>query len=230
MKKFKLDDGSCDKLAFKLMLFSDAVGSQEALIKAFAKIPQSKIQLQLIHCDLGLPSPTDIELAKMTGSIVCCFNTRIDDKTQRLAKNNQVKIFSYSIIYELIEELSKLMQEQLPPLLLPQTVSVAEVKQIFVVDGKGKSRMFVAGSVVKEGTFRRVLEGDDMKYVRVRRTGKEILSRGFVISLRHLKDEVEQIAKGLECGIVLGPGEYRDFLPGDLIECVRLVKEKQELE
>ena len=214
---------------YPIMLFCDVIGSIEAITKSVRTIPQHKITLDIIQSDIGPPSPNDFELASATGSTVICFNIKLDSKITRLAKMKNIPLVSFNIIYQLIDDLKERMTDSLPPSYKHQVVAVAQVKQIFVVDWKDKRRAFVAGCLIKEGIFGQVAQHDNSRYVRVTRNGSTILAEGFVISLRHLKEEVSQVGKGSECGIIVGPIEFKDFIPGDTIELVKKVKEKQLL-
>ncbi len=195
----------------------------------FVPFHSIKSLLTLFNLILGHPPPMILNLLLLTGSTIICFNIKLDSKITRLAKIKNIPLVSFNIIYQLIDDLKERMTDSLPPYYKHQVVAVAQVKQIFVVDWKDKRRAFVAGCLIKEGIFGQVVQHDNSRYIRVMRNGNTILAEGFVISLRHLKEEVSQVGKGSECGIIVGPIEFKDFIPGDTIELVKKVKEKQVL-
>jgi len=203
------------KKVFKVVLKTDVQGSLEAITKCLGDIQSDKINLRILHSDVGPINESDVLLASGSDAVVIGFNTKVENKASSSAKREGVQIKLYSIIYELIDQVKEAMTGMLDPLTREKVLGHARVKQVFKVN-KG----WVGGSVVIDGRI------DRKQRARVLRDGQPIYD-GSVETLRRFQDEVPEVRNGLECGIKLhGFSEYEE---NDIIECYELEKIPQAL-
>ncbi len=199
----KMKGGESPEL--KLVLKADVQGSVEAVRASVEKLATDEVKLKVVFGAVGGVKESDIMLASATDGIVVGFNVRPDGKARTLAQREGVEIRTYSIIYELIDDVKKAMEGLLTPETREKVVGRAEVREIFKVSKIGT----VGGS--------RVIDGKASKAARVRIVRDSVsIYDGKVGSLRHFKDDVREVDQGLECGISVEG--YQDIKAGDIFE------------
>ena len=184
---------------------ADAQGSLEALRDSIAKIKREDANIQIVHAGVGGINENDVTLAEVTDSVVVGFNVRPEPKARKAAEQAGVKVLTYRVIYELLEDLEKILVEQLAPEETEVVLGTAEVRAIFKVPRAGT----VAGCFVVEGVVQRGAKA------RLLRDGV-VIHEGVISSLKRFKDDVREVAAGFECG--MGFEDYNDIKEGDLIE------------
>ncbi|HXG04661.1 MAG TPA: translation initiation factor IF-2, partial [Candidatus Binatia bacterium] len=189
----------------RLVLKADVQGSVEALTESLERLSTDEVKLKVIHASVGAITESDVMLASASNAIVIGFNVRPDTKAAQQAQANGVDVRTYHVIYEAINDVKAALAGMLAPEIRETVVGRAQVRQIFVISKLGP----VAGSYVMEG---KVVRGAK---VRVRR-GDTVLGTGSVSSLRRFKDDVREVAAGLECGI--GVDGITGIQAGDLLE------------
>jgi translation initiation factor IF-2 len=192
-----------------LILKADVQGSVQALWDAIAKIESDKVQTRLIHSSTGGITESDVNLASASNAIVMGFNVRPTPQAAELAAQEQVDIRLYTVIYEAISDIRKAMVGMLDPTFTEKPLGRAEVRQLFRISRVGT----IAGCYLREGIMRR------NALVRVIRDNT-VVHEGRIASLRRLKEDVEEVSTGFECGISLG--RYQDLKEGDVIESFML--------
>jgi len=190
---------------FPLILKGDVQGSIEAISQALARLPSEKIKLRILHAAVGPVTESDVNLAKASGAVIIGFGVRPDAPAQTLAESEGVEIKLYRVIYELLDEVRAALTAALEPEMREIPVGRAEVRQTFRISKVG----MVAGCYVSEGEMRRDAQ------VRLVRDGVVVYD-GAIASLRRVKDDVERVPNGLECGIVLA--NYQDIKESDILE------------
>jgi translation initiation factor IF-2 len=188
----------------KLVLKADVQGSLEAIKGALAKVPQDEVALVVIHDAVGDISESDVTLAAASGAVVIGFNNKIDVPAKRAAEQTKVDVRQYKVIYELLDDMQKALTGMLEPEMVESVLGHAEVRQIFTAN-----KTTIAGCMVSDGTMRR---GAQARLLR----GQEPAWEGTIATLRRVKDDVREVAAGLECGIVLEG--HNDVQVGDIIE------------
>ena len=173
------------------------------------------VNINIIHSGIGAITESDVMLAAASNGIVIGFNVRPDAAARRAAEEEEVDIKIYGIIYDLIEDLEKALKGLLEPKKREELLGICEVKKIFRIRGVGT----VAGCIVIEGVIRRNSKA------RLVRDGVVIYD-GEITSLKRFKEDVKEVAKGYECGLMLK--DFNDIKPGDQIESYELVEEKEE--
>jgi translation initiation factor IF-2 len=199
-----IQDGSIKKLG--IVLKCDVQGSEEAVRQSLVKIEHDEVRVQIVHSGIGNINESDIMLAAASNSIVLGFNVRADGPALKMAESEHVEIRIYNVIYEVTKDVRGAMGGLLSPVFEEQALGEAEVRATFKIPNSG----LVAGCYVING---RVARGE---FIRVRR-GKDCVYEGKLESLRHIKDEVREMAEGYECGIYIQG--YKEWQDGDVIEC-----------
>jgi translation initiation factor IF-2 len=188
-----------------LIIKADVQGSVQALWDAIAKLESEKVRLRLIHGSTGAITESDIMLASASNAIVIGFNIRPIPKAAELAAQERVDVRLYTVIYEAISDVEKAMVGLLKPTYNEKTLGRAEVRMLFHITRVGA----IAGCHVREGVIRRNTAARVLR-------DSVVVYEGRVASLRRVKEDVEEVATGFECGI--GLGRYQDIKEGDVIE------------
>jgi translation initiation factor IF-2 len=199
----KLKAGAVKELP--IVLKSDVAGSAEAIKGMFEKIATSEVKLKLIHSAVGGINASDVLLASSAEGMVIGFNVRPDGGAQSEAKRLGVEIKTYSIVYELMDDMKKALSGMLTPETRETQNGRAEVRNIFTVPKAGT----IAGCFVVDGKIMRNSQ------VRLIRDGK-IVYTGKLGSLKRFKDDAKEVAQGYECGLSIE--NYNDLKVGDVVE------------
>uniref|UniRef100_A0A4W3H8V4 Translation initiation factor IF-2, mitochondrial n=1 Tax=Callorhinchus milii TaxID=7868 RepID=A0A4W3H8V4_CALMI len=141
--------------------------------------------------------------------LVYGFNVQANKSLEQMAVKKGIKIKLHKVIYKLIDDLKDELSSKLPPALEENTIGVASVLTIFQVT-IGKKKVPVAGCRIQKGQLDRKMN------FKLLRDGN-VLWQGCLTSLKHLKDDVQIVKAGMECGLSLD----KDFevWPGDEIVC-----------
>ena len=204
-----------EKQSLNVILKGDTQGSIEAIVNSLKNINSDKVLLNILHSGVGLITEGDILLASASNAIVLGFNSQVESKAVKTAKNDNIQIKLYSIIYELLDQVKEAMQGLLSPEERKTIVGHAKVKQSFRI-----KRGRVAGCIVSDGLINRNMRAC------ITRGGTPVYD-GPIGTLKRFQDEVEEVKNGLECGIRLG--NFNNYIEGDVIECYRLEKIEQTL-
>ena len=212
---FKLAKAGAVK-ELSLVIKADVAGSLEAIEDEIAKLPQGEVSVNIIHRGVGGVNESDVMLAAASDGLVLAFNVRPVGDARRIADQQGVEIRSYSVIYRAIEDLRAAMQGMLEPEEVESALGQAEVRQLFRASRVGT----IAGSYVTEGKVRRGA------HVRVVREGTVIYDTT-IGSLRRFNEDVQEVASGFECGIVLA--NFQDLREGDVLELYETRSVEREL-
>ncbi|MEN6583790.1 MAG: translation initiation factor IF-2 [Armatimonadota bacterium] len=199
----QIREGNVKKLG--IVLKADVQGSEEAVRQSLLKIEHEEVKVDIIHSSVGNVNESDILLASASNAIVIGFNVKVDPQSAKMAEAEHVEIRTYNVIYELTKDVRGAMAGLLEPVYEEQKLGEAEVRATFRIPNHG----LVAGCYVTEG---RVVRNE---LVRVHRDS-QVVYEGKLDSLRHIKDEVKEMAQGYECGI--RTDAFSDYQVGDIIE------------
>jgi translation initiation factor IF-2 len=200
-----------------IVLKADVAGSLEALQDEIAKVPQEQVAINVIHSQTGGINESDVMLASASDAIIIGFNVRPLADARRAAEREGVDVRTYSVIYQVTEELRNAMEGMLEAVEVEEVIGEAEVKQTFKASKVGR----IAGCLVTDGRAARTAS------VRLVREGTVIWT-GKLGSLRRFKDNVQEVEEGQECGIVLDG--YADVKEGDVLEFFETKQVEQTLE
>ena len=201
---------------FPIIIRADVQGSLEALEKALMKIHSQKIELNIISAEVGEISESEIELASASNALILGFHTRIESNTEHLIKEKKIKVILHDIIYHAVDEVKKLMKEKLDKIPQENDTGKALVQAVFKSSHIGK----IAGCIVTDGVIRR------NQNARIKRNNEHIWT-GKIQSLKRVKEDVKEVLKGAECGILLE--NFSDIQENDIIETFDITYLSQEL-
>ena len=200
------DDIAAAKMKeFKVIVKADTAGSLEVLKKSLKDLSNDEIRINILHSGVGYVTTGDVTLAEVSQAIILGFHVIADPKARSEADAKGVNIESYSIIYELIDNVKLAMSGLLDPELLEKVIGHAEVRQTFRSSKIGT----IAGLYVTDGRVERD------SYMRITRDGV-IVHEGKVNTLRRFKDDVKEVKTDYECGLTVE--KFNDIKNDDIFE------------
>ncbi len=161
--------------------------------------------MKVVANGVGAITESDVNLSLASHAMIIGFNVRADTAARRIVEQENVLLKYYSVIYDIIDEVKKLLGGMLSPEMKEQILGLAEVREVF----KSPNSVAIAGCMVIEGVVRR------SNRIRVLRDNV-VIYEGELESLRRFKDDVNEVRNGMECGI--GVKNYNDVKSGDQIE------------
>ncbi len=198
----------------KIVLKADVNGSLEAVKNSLEKISVDGVKVSVIRGAVGAITESDIVLASASDALIIGFNVRANQKTMDMAKQYNIPIKTYDIIYKVVEDMEKAMKGMLDPEYEEKVTGTLEIRQIFKFSKIG----LIAGCHVLSGTIKnnqkaRIIRDDVVVY------------NGSVKTLQHEKDQVKEVKKDMDCGITLE--NCQDYKEKDIIEVYDLVEIKR---
>jgi translation initiation factor IF-2 len=195
-----------EKLSFlPIILKSDVRGSGEAIVQAMEKIKSDEVEVRVVHSGVGAITESDITLALSSNSIIIGFNVRANSAARESASQKKIDIRYYSIIYDLVDDITKAAEGLLSPEIRETFIGYAKIQEVFKITGVGK----IAGCLVTEGQAKRDAG------VRLLRENV-VIHTGKLKTLKRFKDEVKEVLSGQECGMAFE--SYEDIRKDDVIE------------
>ncbi|HKL00867.1 MAG TPA: translation initiation factor IF-2 [Desulfotignum sp.] len=205
--------GTAEVKELKLIVKADVHGSIEALNDSLKDLAKEEVDIKIIHSGAGTINESDVALANVSDAIIIGFNVRPTPQIRKLAKDENVDMRFYDIIYDVINDIKAALDGLMPSTFHEIIIGRAEVRDTFVVPKIGT----IAGCYISEG---KVVRG---KKIRLLREGV-IKCDTQLSSLRRFKDDVREVEQGYECGI--GLAKYNDIKTGDIIECYEVEERK----
>lgn len=209
----KIEEGEIKEL--RVIIKADVQGSVEVLRDLLPSLSTEKVKIKIIHSSTGNINESDILLASTSDAIILGYNVKPAPKIQELAQKENVEIRSYNIIYQLTDDIKKALVGLLEPVFKETFLGRAEIRQIFRIPKVG----VIAGCYVLDGKITRNAE------IRVLRNN-QLIHKGRISSLKHLKENATEIKKDSECGI--GLERFKDIQEGDIIEAFLTEKIKSK--
>ena len=206
----QIEEGRIKKL--NLILKADVHGSLEAIVKLINDIKDKDVTVSIIHSGTGPVNENDIMLAKASDAIIIAFGVSVNTEAEKIAEAEGVEIKSYKIIYQIIDDLIKVLDGLFKAEFVEAETGRAEVRQLFSFSKVG----VIIGSYIISGKISR------NAITRVFR-GKEEVFYGKINSLKRFKEDVKDVTQGYECGIVID--NIQNIKEGDIVVCYEL-KEK----
>ncbi len=203
--------------ALVLVVKADVQGSVEAVTESLGKLSGKKVKVNIVQSGVGTITENDVNQAKASKALIIGFNTKPDANAAAAAAQAETKVKTFSIIYDLIDDVRHEMEDLLEPIYREKGIGKAEVRQVFSVSKVGQ----IAGCLVTDGKVNRAAN------VRVVRERKVVFT-GKVGSLKHFKDDVREVAAGTECGI--GIEGYNEIAAGDVLDVFEVETIRQKLE
>ncbi len=198
-----------DTKELPIILKTDVNGTREVLETTIEKLSTKRARVQLVHTAVGGINIADVQLADASNAIIIGFSVIPDNNARALAEQLKIEVRTYSIIYNLVDDLKTALQGLLEPIRNEVVTARIEVRQIFRITKVGT----VAGCFVREGTVSR------SEKIRVIRDNVVIYS-GSIDALKRFKDDVKEVREGYECGIRIAG--YDDLKEGDHFETYKV--------
>jgi translation initiation factor IF-2 len=181
-------------------------GSAEAIQATVLKLANEEVKVRILLAGVGQISESDIQLARASSAVIVAFNVRATAQARELATRESVDIRYYSIIYDVADDIEKLVRGRMAPKVRENFLGYAQIRKVFEITKSGK----VAGCMVTEGLVRR---GAGVRLLR----DNIVIHEGDLSQLKRFKDDVREVARGYECGLSFAG--FQDLREGDMVEC-----------
>ncbi|MGH6931031.1 MAG: translation initiation factor IF-2 [Dongiaceae bacterium] len=192
-----------------IVVKSDVQGSLEAITGSLTKLGNDEIAVRVLHAAVGGINESDVTLARASNAMIIGFNVRANPQAREMARRDGVDIRYYSIIYNVIDDISAAVKGMLAPTLREKFLGYAQIREVFNITKIGK----VAGCMVTEGTVKR---GAKVRLLR----DDIVIHEGSLKTLKRFKDEVREVKEGYECGMAFE--NYDNLQANDMIECFEM--------
>ncbi len=189
-----------------IVIKADMQGSAEAITATVTKLAHEEVRVRVLIAGVGQITESDIQLARASSAVIVAFNVRATSQAREMAQRDGVNISYYSIIYDVADDIEKLVKGKVAPKARERFLGYAEIRKVFDITKTGK----VAGCMITEGLVKR---GSG---VRLLREGV-VIHNGELTQLKRFKDDVREVARGYECGLSFA--NYNDLREGDVVEC-----------
>lgn len=189
-----------------VVIKADVQGSSEAIQSTVLKLANEEVKVRVLLAGVGQISESDIQLAKASSAVIVAFNVRATSQARELAQREGVDIRYYSIIYDVADDIEKLVRGRMAPKVRENFLGYAEIRKVFDITKSGK----VAGCMVTEGVVRR---GAGVRLLR----DNVVIHEGDLSQLKRFKDDVKEVARSYECGLSFAG--FQDLREGDIVEC-----------
>lgn len=196
-----------------LILRADTQGSLEAIQGILARKETEDVKLNVMLAGIGSPTEGDVLLASTADATILCFNVTASGGVKKAAEQRDIELKSFRIIYELIDEVDRLIKGNVEPVFEERPLGRAEVRMVIRHPKSGN----IAGSYVTDGLLRRNAKARVLR-------GKQVVYEGTIVGLKRFKDDVREVQAGYECGVNL---DWNDVQEGDIIEASELVEVAQ---
>ncbi len=204
--------------ALPVIIKADVQGSLEAIKGSLEKLRNEEVKVSIIHEGVGGVTESDLTLADASEhAVVLGFNVRPTGAVKKKAKELGIEIRTYSIIYDLLDEVKALLGGMMSPVISEEVTGQADVRETFVVGKVGT----IAGCKVSDGVITRNSKA------RLIRDGV-VVYESKIASLKRFNEDAREVKNGYECGIMLE--NFNDIKEGDVIETFKDVEEQVKLD
>ena len=198
-----------------IIVKTDVKGTVDAVSQSLVKLSNEEVLVSVIAGAVGGITESDVLLAQASNAVIIGFNVRPTQGALERAKDNNIEIRTYSVIYEAIEDVEKAIKGMLDPEFKEVVLGRAEVRDTFKVPGAGT----VAGVMVTNGSVPRRAK------IRLLRDNIVIFD-GDITSMKRFKDDAKELAQGYEGGI--GLNRFNDIKVGDVMEAYEMVEKERD--
>ena len=199
------------KATINLIIKADVQGSVEVLKHQLGELIHDEVDVKVLLAGVGEVLESDVDLAATSEATILAFHVNANSKARQAMDRSGVQLRYYEVIYELLDDVRKMMEGTLAPEVREEITGHAEIRRVFRSSKLGN----IAGCFILDGTVSR---NDRLRLVR---DGKVVHS-GSMASLRREKDDTKEVREGFECGILVH--NYNDIKEGDVIETYKLVE------
>ena len=212
----ELEAGELRKL--NVIIKADVQGSLDVLSHTIMEMNTSEVAVRVLHAAVGGITESDVVLAMASEAIIIGFQVIAEEYARNMAEREGVEIRHYRVIYQITDDIRKMLEGMLKPQIKEKPVGRAEIRQVFRISRVG----VVSGCIVTEGIIKR------SSRLRVVRDSVVIRDNNPIASIRRVKDDVSEVRNGLECGIKLEG--FDDLKTGDMLEAYELIEISRKLD
>jgi translation initiation factor IF-2 len=189
-----------------VLIKADVQGSSEAIQATVLKLAHEEVRVRVLLAGVGQITESDVQLAKASGAVIVAFNVRATSQAREMAQRDNVDIRYFSIIYDVADDVEKMVRGKVAPKAREKFLGYAEIRQVFNITKTGK----VAGCMITDGLVKR---GTGVRLLR----DNVVIHSGELTQLKRFKDDVREVARGYECGLSFA--NFQDLQVGDVVEC-----------
>ena len=204
-----------------LIIKGDVDGSVEALSDSLQKLSTEEIAVSVVHKAVGAITESDVLLATASDAIIIGFNVRPSIQASRLSETEGVEIKTYSIIYNVIDEIKSAMEGMLEPKIQEKIVANVEVRNVFKFDKATVAGCYVLDGKIQRNSKIRVIRDGIVEYPKGEGQHAELGS------LKRFKDDAKEVPSGMECGLTIK--NFNDIRVSDIIEAFEEEEVKRTL-
>ena len=205
-----------DKPTINIIVKADMQGSVEVLKQQIGEMGHEDVNVKMVHSGVGAVLESDVDLAVNSEARILAFHTAANNKVRQLADRSGIDIKIYSVIYELLDDIMRLMEGELAPEYVEEITGHIEIRRIFKSSKLGN----IAGCYVLDG---KVARSNKIRLLR----DDNVVHTGSLASLRRESDDAKDVREGFECGVVLKG--FNDIEEGDVIEAYKINEVKRKL-
>lgn len=198
-------DSNSDLAHVFVIIKGDTQGSADVLNEMLSEIKVDGVKLHIVRSASGDVNESDVQLAINTDAYIICFNTGVNSIAQDLAKQKDVRIKNYDVVYNITDDVVAIMKKELKPVYIDVVYGRAEVRQLFKASKVGQ----IAGCMVIDG---KIKSNSRCRVIR----NNEVICEDHIQGLKRFKDDVKEVVKDFDCGITLS--KYQKLELGDILE------------
>ena len=195
-----------DQKEVAILIKADVQGSAEAIQATVLKQAHEEVKVRVLLASVGQITESDVQLARASDAAIVAFNVRATAQARELAQREGVDIRYYSIIYDVADDIEKMVRGKVAPKAREKFLGYAEIRKVFDITKTGK----VAGCMITDGVVKR---GSGVRLLR----DNVVIHTGELTQLKRFKDDVKEVARGYECGLSFA--NFQDLREGDVVEC-----------
>lgn len=197
-----------DAEEFNVLVKADVQGSLTSVIDSLKLIETNgEVDLHIIGTGVGNISEKDIHLAVGKNTVIYGFNIDLPPAVKRLATRERVEIRLYNVIYELLDDAKRSMEDLLAPEVVEAEIGELEIKGVF----RTMREEIIAGGEVKKG---KITKGLLARVIR----NKEQIAEVEVSSVQRQQQEAKEVFEGEMCGLSLKTQRKITIEIGDRLE------------
>jgi len=174
-----------------LIIKSDVLGSAEAIEESLEKINTAEVKVKIIHKGLGNITDGDIKKAEAVHAKIIGFNVKFPTNMEIVAREKNIEVKLYSIIYNLLNDIQAEMKKLETPKY--QRVEIGRLKVLKVFKSE-KGTQIIGGRVEMGG---RVENGAFFDII----NNKENIGDGKITQLQAGRMDVKEVDENQECGL-----------------------------
>ncbi|MDK7302562.1 MULTISPECIES: translation initiation factor IF-2 [Aerococcus] len=197
-----------------IIIKADVQGSVEAIASSMKKIDVEGVKVDIIHGAVGAINESDVSLAAASNAVIIGFNVRPTPTAKTQAQEEEVEIRLHNVIYNALQEVEDAMKGQLDPEYKEEITGYVTIRETYHVSKLGT----IGGGYVTDGYIER---NSKIRLIR----DNIVIYEGQLSSLRRFQDDVKQVNKGYECGLMIE--DYNDIKVDDQIEAYHMVEVKR---